>query len=54
MQMTKDITTQILENEQVGRKLLWEKQLQMVILFAKILKPKDPFKPNNFIGGSIS
>lgn len=45
MQMTKDITTQILENEQAGRKLLLERQLQIVVLFAKVLKPKDPLKP---------
>jgi hypothetical protein len=54
MQMTKDITTQILENEQAGKKLLLEGQLQMVVLFAKVLKPKDPLKPSNYVGGNIS
>jgi hypothetical protein len=33
MQMTKEIMTQILESEQVGRKFLLESQLQMAALF---------------------
>lgn len=45
MQMTKEITTQILKSEQVGRKLLLEGQLQMASLFTKVLKPKDPTWP---------
>jgi hypothetical protein len=43
MQRIKEIMTQILDNEQVGRKLLLEGQLQMVI-FVEVLKPKDPTK----------
>ncbi len=54
MQMTKDIATQIFENEQAGKKLFLEGQLQMVVFFPKVLKPKDPLKPNNYIGGNIS
>jgi hypothetical protein len=42
MQMTKEIMTQILKNEQVGRKLLFESQIKMAIFFAKVLKPRDP------------
>ncbi len=42
MQMTKEITTQILKNEQVTRKLLLERQLQMTTIFVKLLKPRDP------------
>jgi hypothetical protein len=36
--MTKEIATQILESEQVGRKLLLKGQLQMAILFVEVLK----------------
>jgi hypothetical protein len=53
MQMTKEITTQILEGEQVGRKLLLEGQLQMAALFAEVLKPRNPTMPSSFTGGSI-
>ncbi len=42
MQMTKEIMTQILESEQVGRKLLLEGRLQMVALFVEVLNPIDP------------
>jgi len=33
MQMTKEIMTQILESEQIGRKLLLKGQLQIVVFF---------------------
>jgi hypothetical protein len=42
MQMTKKITTQILESQQVARKLLLEGQLQMDVPFAEVLKPRNP------------
>ncbi len=45
MEMTLDIPKQILENEQVSKKLFLEGQLQM-FLFAKILKSIDLSKPN--------
>jgi hypothetical protein len=53
MQMTKEITTQILKSEQVGRKLLLEGQLQMVVLFVEVLKPRDLVGPSFSIDGSI-
>ncbi len=53
MQMTKEITTHILESEQVGRKLLLEGQLYMATLLVEVLKPKDPIRPSSSIGGSI-
>jgi hypothetical protein len=53
MQLTKEITTQILKNEQVGKKLLLEGQLQMVAIFAKVLKLRDLVWPSSSIGGSI-
>jgi hypothetical protein len=53
MQMTKEIMTQILESEQVGRKLLLEGQLQMVALFAKVLKPRDRARPSFSTSGNI-
>jgi hypothetical protein len=52
MQRIKEIMTQILDNEQVGRKLLLKGQLQMVI-FVEVLKPKDPTRLIYSIGGSI-
>jgi hypothetical protein len=39
---------------QMGSKLFLEGQLQMVVVFAEVLKPKDLLKPNNCIGGNIS
>jgi hypothetical protein len=42
MQMTRDIMTQINENEQARRKLFLEGQLQMAAPFPEELKPKDP------------
>jgi hypothetical protein len=51
--MTKKITTQILKNEQVGRKLLLEGQLQMDVPFAEVLKPKDLIGPSSSTSGSI-
>jgi hypothetical protein len=53
MQKKKEIMTQILKSEQVGRKLLLKGQLQMATIFAKVLKPRDPAWPSSFIGGSI-
>ncbi len=53
MQMTKEIMTQILKNEYVGKKLLLKGQLQMVAFFAKVLKPKDPKGPSFSTCGSI-
>jgi len=53
MQMTKEITTQILKSEQVERKLLLEGQLQMVVLFVEVLKPRDLVGPSFSIDGSI-
>jgi hypothetical protein len=53
MQMTKKIMTQILESEQVGRKLLLEGQLQMVSLFVEVLKPRDPVGISFSTCGSI-
>jgi hypothetical protein len=54
MQITKEITTQILESEQVGRKLLLDGQLQMVVIFAEILKPRNPAGFSFSSSGSIS
>ncbi len=51
--MTKEIMTQILESEQVGRKLLLEGQLQMVALFAKVLKRRDRARPSFSTSGNI-
>jgi hypothetical protein len=45
MQKTKHIPIQIFESEQVGRKL--------VVFFAKVLKLKDPSRPNFSLRGSI-
>jgi hypothetical protein len=42
MQMTRDIMTQINENEQARRKLFLGGQLQMAAPFPEELKPKDP------------
>jgi len=53
MQMTKEIMTQILKSEQIGKKLLFEGQLQMVAFFVEVLKPTDLVGPSSFIGGSI-
>jgi hypothetical protein len=53
MQMTKEITTQVLDSERVGKKLLLEGQLQMAAIFAEVLKPKNPTRPNPFTSGSI-
>jgi hypothetical protein len=53
MQMTKKIRTQILESEQVGRKLSLEGQLQMDVLFVEVLKPKEPIGPSFSTSGSI-
>ncbi len=50
MQMTKETTTQILKNEQIGKKLLLEGELQMVALFAEVLKPRDLVGPSSSIG----
>jgi hypothetical protein len=41
MQMTRDIMTQIHENEQARRKLFLEGQLQVAAPFLEELKPKD-------------
>jgi hypothetical protein len=54
MQMTKEIMTQILESEKVGRKLLLEGQLQMVAIFVEILKPRDSTRLSFSSSGSIS
>jgi hypothetical protein len=53
MQMTKKIITQIIESEQVGRKLLIDGQLQMDVLFAEVLKPRNPTRPSSSRSGSI-
>jgi hypothetical protein len=53
MKMTKEIATQILKTEQVGRKLLLEGQLQMVVLFVEVLKPRDPAGLSSSTCGSI-
>jgi hypothetical protein len=53
MQMTKEITTQILKSEQIGKKLLSKGQLQMVTFFVEVLKPRDLIRPSSSIGGSI-
>jgi hypothetical protein len=53
MQMTKKIKTQILESEQVGRKLSSEAQLLMDVLFVEVLKPKEPIGPSFSTSGSI-
>ncbi len=45
--------TQILESEQVGRKLLLEGQLQTVVLFAKVLKSRGPTRPSFSRSGNI-
>jgi hypothetical protein len=39
--MMERITTQILENE--GKEMVWQCQLQLVALFAKVLKAKMTF-----------
>jgi hypothetical protein len=41
MQMTKEITSQILESEQQGRQLYFQSQLQMACLIGEAFKPKD-------------
>ncbi len=41
MEMIERITTQMLQNEQKGRKLMVQGQLQMVALFIEVLKLKD-------------
>lgn len=53
MEMTRDITKQILKNEQVGRKVFLERQLQLATLFVEIFKVRDPFGPKFFTSGSI-
>jgi len=53
MQMTKKITTQILDSEQIGKKLLLEGQLQMDVFLVEVLKPKDPTRPSSSTSGSI-
>ncbi len=53
MQMTKKIMTQILESQQVGWKLLLKGHLQMDVLFAKVLKPRNSVGPSSSISGSI-
>ncbi len=53
MQMTKEITTQILNNEKIGKKLLSKGQLQIVTFFVEVLKPRDLVRPSSSIGGSI-
>jgi hypothetical protein len=53
MQMTKEIMTQILKSEQVGRKLLLEGQLQMATIFVEVLKPRNLARPSSSLGGSI-
>jgi hypothetical protein len=52
MQMTREITIQILENEQARRKLFLEGQLQVATLFDKVLKPKNPLGHSNFRSGT--
>jgi hypothetical protein len=44
---------QILESQQVGRKLLIKGQLQMDVLFAEVFKPKNLTGPSSSINGSI-
>jgi hypothetical protein len=41
MQVTKKITSQILEIEQQGRQLFFQSQLQMASLIVEAFKPKD-------------
>jgi hypothetical protein len=41
MQVTKEITSQILESEQQGRQLYFQSQLQMASLIVEAFKPKD-------------
>ncbi len=41
MEMIEKTTTQMLQNEQKGRKLMVQGQLQMVALFIEVLKLKD-------------
>jgi hypothetical protein len=53
MQMTREITIQIFENEQARRKLLLEGQLQMATIFVEVLKHKNPLGHNKFKSDSI-
>jgi hypothetical protein len=46
MQVTKEITPQILEVEKQGRQLFFQSQLQMASLIVEAFKPKD------IVGGS--
>ncbi len=47
MQLPMDITTQILENKQVKKKMHLDGQLQMTTLFVEVLKPRDPTTPSS-------
>jgi len=53
MKMTQNNTRKILKNEQVGRKMFLEGQLQMVVIFAEIFKPKYLYGHDSSIGGNI-
>jgi hypothetical protein len=53
MQMTKEIMTQILKSEQVGRKLLLKGQLQIIVFFNEVLKPQNPTRPSSSTCGNI-
>ncbi len=47
MQLPRDITTQILENKQVKRKMHLDGQLQMTTLFVQVRKPGEPTTPSS-------
>ncbi len=40
MEMTKFITSQMLQSEKKGKQMMIQGQLQSVVLFANVLKPK--------------
>jgi len=40
MEMTKFITSQMLQSEEKGKQMMIQGQLQLVVLFANVLKPK--------------
>ncbi len=51
--ITWDITKHILKSEQACKKMFLEGHLQMAILFAEILKPRNLSKPSSSMGGNI-
>ncbi len=57
MEMTRDITKQILKNEQTCKKIFWERQLQMATFFfffgAKLPKSKDAYGPSFSMSGNM-